>query len=263
LPRVFAAQVENPEAERFVIPMQVLGITHFFNLIFGSAFGGLMQLVGLHPAHPGAPINDTFALEMLVAFGLIAFFVVVRLTLSAENPGPAQQVAEMIYEFTGNQAESVIGHGYERFQAFTTCLLLFILLNNLLGLVPGVTTPTSEPVVPLGLAVLTFLYYNFYGLRTHGFAGYMKQFAGPIWWVSPLLFPVEIISHLARMMSLTIRLYANMLASDLLTLICFSMIPLVAPVAFLGLHTLVAIIQAYVFMLLSMIYLGMAVSHEH
>jgi F-type H+-transporting ATPase subunit a len=78
-----------------------------------------------------------------------------------------------------------------------------------------------------------------------------------------LLFPVEIISHLARMMSLTIRLYANMLASDLLTLICFSMIPVIAPTAFLGLHALVAVIQAYVFMLLSMIYLGMAVSHEH
>ena len=179
-----------------------------------------------------------------------------RLTLSVENPNPAQQIAEMIHEFTGNQAESVIGHGYERFQAFVTCIVLFIVLNNLLGLIPGVTTPTSQPAVPLGLAVLTFLYYNFYGLRAHGPVGYMKQFAGPIWWMSPLLFPVEIISHLARMMSLTIRLYANMLASDLLTLICFSMIPLVAPVAFLGLHAFVALIQAYVFMLLSMIYLG-------
>ncbi len=243
--------------------MQELGITHLFNLIFGPVFGWLMQLVGFHPAQPHAPIDDTFALEMLVAFGLIAFFLVVRLTLSVENPNPAQQIAEMIHEFTGNQAESVIGHGYERFQAFVTCIGLFIVLNNLLGLIPGVTTPTSYPAVPLGLAVLTFLYYNFYGLRTHGFVGYMKQFAGPIWWISPLLFPVECISHLARMMSLTIRLYANMLASDLLTLICFSMIPLVAPTAFLGLHAFVALIQAYVFMLLSMFYLGLAVSHEH
>ncbi len=245
--------------------MQILGITHFFNLIFGAFFGWMMQLVGIHPTHPGAPINDTFALEMLVACGLIAFFIVVRLTLSAENPGPAQQVAEMIHEFVGGQAEAVIGHGYERFQAFVTCVLLFILLNNLIGLLigfRGIETPTGDPVVPLGIAVLTFLYYNFHGIRVHKL-GYVKQFTGPIWWVSPLLFPVEIISHLARMMSLTIRLYANMLASDLLTLICFSMIPVIAPVAFLGLHALVAVIQAYVFMLLSMIYLGMAVSHEH
>jgi F-type H+-transporting ATPase subunit a len=246
--------------------MQELGITHFFNLIFGPAFGWLMQLVGMHPAHPDAPINDVFALELLVTLGLIAFFILVRVTLSVETPGPAQQIAEMIHEFTGSQAESVIGHGYERFQAFVTCILLFVLLNNLIGLLAGfrgIETPTSDPAVPLGIAVLTFLYYNFHGVRVHGPIGYLKQFAGPIWWISPLLFPVEIISHLARMMSLTIRLYANMLASDLLTLICFSMIPLLAPVAFLGLHVLVAVIQAYVFMLLSMIYLGMAVSHEH
>jgi F-type H+-transporting ATPase subunit a len=247
--------------------MQQLGITHFFNLVFGAFFGRLMQLAGFHPVHPGAPINDTFALELLVACGLILFFVIVRVTLSVERPNPAQQIAEMIHEFTGSQAESIIGHGYERFQAFVTCILLFVLLNNLfgllLGVIPGVETPTANPAVPLGLAVLSFLYYNFQGVRVQGPIGYLKQFAGPVWWMSWLLFPVEIVSHLARMMSLTIRLYANMLASDLLTLICFSMIPFLAPTAFLGLHALVSVIQAYVFMLLSMIYVGMAVSHDH
>jgi F-type H+-transporting ATPase subunit a len=245
--------------------MQALGITHFFNLVFGAFFGWLMQLVGLHPVHPNAPIDDSFALEMLVAFLLIAFFVLVRLTLSVENPNPVQQIAEMIHEFTGSQSESVIGHGYERFQAFVTCVLLFILLNNLIGLLigfHGVETPTSQPAVPLGIAVLTFLYYNFHGVRVHGPVKYLKHFAGPFWWLAWLLFPIEVVSHLARMMSLTIRLYANMLASDLLTLICFSMIPIVAPVGFLGLHAFVAMIQAYVFMLLSMIYLAMAVAEE-
>ncbi len=221
-----------------------------------------MQAVGV-AATPATAINDTFALEMTVAFGLILFFIVVRLTLSVERPNPAQQIAEMIHEFTGGQAEQVIGHGYERFQAFVTCVLLFILLNNFLGIIPGIITPTSQPVVPLGIATLTFLYYNFHGIRTQGPIGYLKHFAGPVWWLAWLLFPVEIVSHLARVMSLTIRLYANMLASDLLTLICFSMIPLIAPVVFLGLHFAVALIQAYVFMLLSMIYLSMAVSQEH
>ncbi len=221
-----------------------------------------MQAVGV-AATPATAINDTFALEMTVAFGLILFFLVVRLTLSVERPNPAQQIAEMIHEFTGGQAEQVIGHGYERFQAFVTCVLLFILLNNFLGIIPGVITPTSQPVVPLGIATLTFLYYNFHGIRMQGPIGYLKHFAGPVWWLAWLLFPVEIVSHLARVMSLTIRLYANMLASDLLTLICFSMIPLVAPVIFLGLHFAVALIQAYVFMLLAMIYLSMAVSQEH
>jgi F-type H+-transporting ATPase subunit a len=242
---------------------ETLAFTRLLNHLFGPIVASVLQLVGVHPANPAAPIDDTFALEFLVACALIAFFLIVRLTLSVENPNPAQQIAEMIHEFTGEQAESVIGHGYARFQAFVTCIGLFILLNNFLGIIPGITTPTSQPVVPLGLAVLTFLYYNFYGVKEHGPIGYLKQFAGPVWWMAPLLFPVEIISHLARMMSLTIRLYANMLASDLLTLICFSLIPVLAPTIFLGLHFFVAIIQAYVFMLLSMIYLAMAVSHEH
>ena len=239
-----------------------LAITKFLNLLFGGAAAGAMHLVGV-PADPATAINDTFALEILVAAGLITFFAIVRLSLSVEKPNPAQQLAEMIHEFTGNQGEQVIGHGYERFQAFVTCILLFILFNNFVGLIPHLETPTSKPVVPLGIALLTFLYYNFHGLREHGPIGYLKQFIGPVWWLTPLMFPVEIVSHLARVMSLTIRLYANMLASDLLTLICFSMLPLIAPVIFLGLHFAVAMVQAYVFMLLTMIYLSLAVSHEH
>lgn len=238
-------------------------IANWLNHVFGGVALALMHLVHYQPADPSAPIDGTFALELLVAAALILFFLFVRLTLSVEKPNAAQQIAEMIHEFTGTQAEAVIGHGYERFQAFVTCILLFILINNLLGLVPGIVTPTSKPIVPFGIAVLTFLYYNFHGFRVQGPVGYLKHFAGPVWWMAWLLFPVEIISHLARMMSLTIRLYANMLASDLLTLISFSMLPLLAPVAFLGLHAMVAVIQAYVFMLLTIIYLGMAVSHEH
>ena len=187
----------------------------------------------------------------------------VRLSLSVEKPNPAQQIAEMIHGFIGGQAEQVIGHGYQRFQAFVTCIFLFVLFNNLIGLIPGVVTPTSSALVPLGLAVPTFLYYNFHGLRANGFIGYLKQFLGPIWWLAPLIFPIEIVSHLARIMSLTVRLYANMLASDLLTLVAFSMIPLVVPVIPLGLHVFISVIQAFVFMLLTMIYLSLAVAHEH
>jgi F-type H+-transporting ATPase subunit a len=237
--------------------------TRLLNTLFAGPVDALVNAVGHPAAHPAHPITDTYALEVLVAFCLIAFFAIVRLTLSVEKPNFAQQIAELIHEFTGNQADQIIGHGYERFQAFVTCVFLFIIFNNLLGLIPGIVTPTSAPVVPLGIAVCTFLYYQFQGLRENGFVGYMKQFAGPIWWISPLLFPIEIISHLARVMSLTIRLYANMFASDLVTLVFFSLIPVAVPAIFLGLHAFVSLIQAYVFMLLSMIYLSVAVSHEH
>ena len=243
--------------------MEPLAITRLLNTLFGPAITAAMNLVHVHPANPAAPIDNTFALEFLVFAILIAFFLLVRLTLSVEKPNPAQQLAEMMHEFTGSHSEQIIGHGYERFQAFVTCVFLFVVFNNLLGLIPGIETPTGVPVVPLGIALCTFVYYNFYGFKEQGVVGYVKHFAGPVWWIAPLLFPIEIISHCARVMSLTIRLYANMFASDLLTLVFFSLIPVAIPAVFLGLHAAVSLIQAYVFMLLAMIYLTGAVSHEH
>ncbi|MGO8759951.1 MAG: F0F1 ATP synthase subunit A [Terracidiphilus sp.] len=240
-------------------------MTHFLDLVLGGLLVKLYQAIGIGSAEAtqaAAKVNSTLVWEMLVAGILIAFFLIVRLTLSVESPNPAQQVAEMIHEFSGGLGDQIIGHGYERFQAFATCIFLFVLLNNLLGLVPGISTPTGQPYVPLAIAVLTFLYYNFHGVRVHGFK-YIKQFLGPLPALSPLMFPIEIVSHLARVMSLTIRLYANMFASDMLTLVWFSLIPVAVPSVFLGLHAAVSVIQAFVFMLLSMIYLSMAVSHEH
>lgn len=247
-------------------------MTHFLDLVVGGVLLKLYHAIGIGSADAAGKvtqINNAFALELLVAAVLVAFFLVVRFTLSVERPNPAQQVAEMIHEGVGDLADQVIGHGYERFQSFVTCVGLFILLNNMFGLVigfsPKVNTPTGVPEVPLGIAVLTFLYYNFHGIRANG-PRYIKQFLGPLPWVIPLtllMFVIEVISHLARMLSLTVRLYANMFASDMLTLVWFSLVPIAVPSIFLGLHAAVAVIQAFVFMLLSMIYLSMAVAHEH
>jgi F-type H+-transporting ATPase subunit a len=224
------------------------------------------QSIGLDPAkaaEKAASVNQSFALELLIAGGLIAFFLLVRATLSVERANPAQQIAEMIHEFVGGQAEQVIGHGYQRFQAYVTCIFLFVLLNNLSGLIPGITAPTTSIMMTLGLAVPTFLFYNYHGIREQGLVGYIKHFAGPIWFMAPLIFPIEIVSHLARVMSLSVRLYANMFAGDLVTLVFFSLIPVGIPIIFLGLHIFVSLIQAFVFMLLTMIYLSLAVAHEH
>jgi F-type H+-transporting ATPase subunit a len=240
-----------------------LAITQFLNYLFAGPVSALLNAVGVHPANPAAPIDNTFALELLVVLGFIAFFAVVRLSLSVEKPGTPQQFAEMIHEFIGGQAEMVIGHGYRRFQAFVTCIFLFVLTCNLLGLIPGINAPTKSVVVPFGLAVATWVYYNFHGVREQGIIGYLKHFAGPVWWIAWLLFPIEVISHVARMMSLTIRLWANMFAGDLVTLVFFSLIPVGVPVLFLLLHLGVSLVQAFVFMLLGMIYLGQAVAHDH
>jgi F-type H+-transporting ATPase subunit a len=168
----------------------------------------------------------------------------------------------MTNEFVTDQGEQIIGHEHARFTSYLTALALFILVCNLVGLIPGLESPTANIVVPLGLALTTFAYYHYQGVRANGFS-YVKQFLGPLWWLYPLMLPIEIISHLARVLSLTVRLYANMFAGDLLTLVFFSLVPIGIPLVFLGLHLGVAIVQAYVFFLLAAIYLSMAVAHEH
>jgi F-type H+-transporting ATPase subunit a len=216
----------------------------------------------VHVKYPQAPIDNIFAMEIAVALVLLLFFAAVRMTLSVEKPTAVQHVAEMLHGLVSDQAESIIGHGYERFVPYVTVVFIFILLCNVIGLIPGFITPTGKPWVPLGLAALTFLYYQYQGIRANGF-GYIKQFLGPIWWIAPLMLPIEIISHLARVLSLTVRLYANMFASDMVILVFFSLIPILGSVPFLALHLGVSIIQAVVFMLLTLIYLSQAVSHEH
>ena len=243
------------------MPEQLL-FTRFLNAHFARPVDALLAAFHVHPTYPDAPITNTFAMELLVFAILIAYFIAVRVSLSVEKPKPVQHLAEAINGFVSEQGESIIGHGYERFLSFVTVLGMFILLSNLLGLIPGLESPTANVVVPLGCALLTFVYYHYHGIRSNGF-GYIKQFLGPVWWLSWLLLPIEIISHCARVLSLTVRLYANMYAGDLVTLAFFSLVPVGIPLIFLGLHFGVAIVQAYVFMLLSMIYLSLAVAHDH
>ncbi|NYF80207.1 F0F1 ATP synthase subunit A [Granulicella arctica] len=237
-------------------------IAQSLNHVFAAPTTALLRSLHIEPVHPAAPITDTFAMELLVFGVLIAFFLLVRATLSVEKPAPAQHLAEMVHEFVNEQGESIIGHGYERFTSYLTTLFLFILVANLMGLVPGLKSPTADVVMPLGFALVTFIYYHFHGIRSNG-AGYIKQFLGPVWWLYPLMLPIEIISHFARVLSLTVRLYANMFAGDLVTLAFFSLVPVGIPLVFMGLHFGVAIVQAYVFFLLASIYLSLAVAHDH
>ena len=213
------------------MPTQLL-FTRFLNAHFAAPVTALLEAFHVHPKYPQAPITNAFAMELLVFLGLVAYFVVVRLSLSVEKPNGVQHLAEMTNEFVEEQGESIIGHGYERFVSYLTALFLFILMSNLLGLIPGFESPTANVVVPLGFAIVTFLYYHYHGIRANGGA-YIKQFLGPVWWLSWLLLPIELISHLARVLSLTVRLYANMFAGDLVTLAFFSLIPVGIPLIFL------------------------------
>jgi F-type H+-transporting ATPase subunit a len=236
--------------------------TRFLNAHFGALANSVLNAAHLPSHSPQAPITNAFSMELLIFVAMLLYFVAVRATLSVEKPGAVQHLAEMTHEFINEQSESIIGHGYERFTAYLTVLGLFILIANLMGLVPGLESPTANAVVPLGFALTTFVYYHYPGIRANGF-GYIKQFLGPVWWLYWLLFPIEVISHCARVLSLTVRLYANMFAGDLVVLAFFSLVPVGIPLIFLGLHFGVAIVQAYVFLLLAMIYLSLAVAHDH
>lgn len=239
-----------------------LWFTELLNRSFGGLTTGLLHRLGIQPAHPAAPINDVVAMELLVVLVLIVFFLVARTRLSAEKPGKVQHIIERAQEFVSEHAESIIGHDYHRHVPYIVALGFFILLCNLLGLIPGFASPTADATVPLGCAITTFIYYHFYGIRQHGFS-YIKQFLGPVGALAPVMLLIEIISHFARILSLTVRLFANMFAGDMVTLAFFSLIPILVPVAFLGLHLFVALVQTFIFVILTTVYIGLAVSEEH
>jgi F-type H+-transporting ATPase subunit a len=248
----------------FLILSAELPITALFNKLdrmLGGPVEALLNALGLHPHH-GQPFTNWVAIQIFTVLALIVVFAIVRSRLSVDNPGTLQHIAEGFYNFIENQSRELIGHHYHSFTPFLLSLGLFILSMNLIGLIPGFESPTANPSVPLGCAIASFVYYNFHGLRAHGPA-YVKQFIGPVWWLGPLVLVIEIISHLARMLSLTVRLFANIFAGDMLTLAFFSLVPLGVPIIFLGLHLGVSLIQTYIFVLLSTVYLAGAVSEEH
>jgi len=242
--------------------MEQLAFTQFLNRVFGGIVLSLLHALHIPPKHPAAPIPNSAAMEVLVVLLLTAFFIAVRSRLSVDNPGALQHVMEGIEGFVGGLGKEIIGHHYERYVSYLVTLGLFILSCNLMGLIPGQTSPTGVPVVPLGCALVTWFYYHVQGLRENGVA-YFKRFMGPVWWLAPLMFPIEIFSHLARVLSLTIRLFANMFAGEMVTLVFFSLIPLGVPIIFQGLHIGVAFIQTYIFVLLACVYLGEATAHDH
>jgi F-type H+-transporting ATPase subunit a len=252
--------------------MEQLTFTAFLNHLFGPLVTSLLQAIGIHPKYPATPITNPVAMEILVVLLLTAFFIAVRLRLSVEKPGALQHTMEGIYGFVNNLAQETIGHHSAKFVPYLMALGMFILTCNLIGLVPGLESPTAVPVVPLGCAILTWVYYHFHGVRANGPIGYLMHFIGPqdkdmpwiVRFLLPfLLFPIEVFSHTARMMSLTIRLFANMFAGEMVTLVFFSLLPLGVPIIFEGLHIGVSFIQTYIFVLLACVYLGEATAHEH
>lgn len=239
-----------------------LWITGLFNRALAAPTNAFLNGIRFPAQDPSNPWSDWMVCEILVVLFVVLFFGIARRSFSVDTPGKVQHVLELVYDFVHASAEEVVGHEGPRYLAFFGTIFLFILFMNLIGLIPGFDSPTMYPMVPLGLAVSTFLFYHAAGARTHGF-GYIKQFLGPMLWLAPLMLPIEIISHFARPLSLTVRLYANMFAGEQVYLTFISLTKIILPVIFIGLHLFVSLLQAYIFMLLAMVYVGGAVAHEH
>jgi len=148
-----------------------------------------------------------------------------------------------------------------RFLPLIGTLFLFILFCNLIALIPGFLPPTDTLKTNLGLALMIFVLTHVYGVAAHGLK-YFKHFMGPLWWLAPLMIPIEIISHIARPVSLSVRLLGNITADHKVGAVIFALIPYLIPVLLLGLGVLVAVVQAIVFSLLSTIYISTAIAHE-
>lgn len=239
-----------------------LWFTEILNRLFGPAVAGMMESFHIHMKHPEAPIPNSVAMEVLVCLFLVLLFLMVRSRLSVDKPGALQHLFELTHGFIEQQSHEIIGPHSEAHTPFLVTLALFILFCNLIGVIPGFESPTAVPIVPLGCAIVAFFYYQAQGFK-HAGIKYLAHFAGPMPALAPLMIPIELISHLARVLSLTIRLFANMFAGDMVTLVFFSLVPIGIPILFLGLHIGVSLLQTYIFVLLTTVYLAGAVAEEH
>jgi F-type H+-transporting ATPase subunit a len=233
------------------------------NKLFGGVVTACLVRLRIPPANPASPIPKYVAEEVLVILIILVGAIILRALLSVEKPGRFQLAMEFVIEFTRNMADEVIGKGGRRYVALIGTLGIFICLCNLMGLIPTLDSPTAHVEVPLGCALLVFLHYNFVGIRHRGIFGYLRHLAGPMAAIAVLMFPVEVFSNILRMLSLTVRLYANMLAGGMVESIFTGLIPFALPGIFMALHIFESLLQAYIFMILPALYIALAVQEEH
>src|ERR1700691_1386419 len=197
-------------------------ITQIVNHYLGGLALVLLSALHIQPDHPNMPIPEHVAMGFFVLVVGTLLALLVRSRLSVERPGAAQQIAELL--LTNKEGFGIndilsenAGHHWREYVPLVGTISLFILLANLFGVFPGFSSPTATVTVPLACAIITFVYFNWQGIRHHGPLGYVKTFTGGLSWpLIPLIFPVEIISTCARLLSLTVRLWANIFASDLI-----------------------------------------------
>lgn len=264
-------------------------VTVIVNRLLGKPALALLAALHIQPSSQEYPIPNHVSMEILVLVLSVIFFLWLRSRISAGRPGATQQCMEMLLTNSmdvgvNDLLKESVGHGWEKYAAMLGSIGIWVLFCNLISLFPTLESPTGISVsVPLGCAIVVFVYYNWTGMVRHNPLGHAKHFLGPIPVMAPLMLPIEIVSHLARLLSLTVRLWVNMLVSEMLygmflglilalylylakinvALQAFFVLPLFLPIIFMLLHIFVAVLQAFVFTILPVIYVSGAVAEEH
>jgi F-type H+-transporting ATPase subunit a len=244
---------------------QPLWIVQLVNAVLGPLVRRVGEALGHHFTAPEV-IPRHMVMVLLIVVLITALCLIVRSRLSVEEPGTLQIVLEEGVGAVRGLLDEWIGPKGHQFLPLVATLGLFILLGNYMGLVPGLMSPTSSINVTLGCAITTWVYYHYQGIRAQGIVGYVKHFWAPVgapWWIGFVYFPIEIISHAARVMSLSLRLFGNIFGEELVILVLFSLIPFLVPLPMMFLGLITGLLQAFIFMLLTIIYLQGAVAVEH
>jgi F-type H+-transporting ATPase subunit a len=230
--------------------------------IFGQPSAAWQHAMGLEEL-PGVWLPDHVINAILVVF-LVAVLLSSRRKYSVERPSGLQQTLELLLSALRTMGEDVIGHGKGReFVPIIAGLAFFIFLSNIFGLIFFLQPPTANPSTTFALSITAFLFYNLVGIFKLGPIKYAKHFVGPVWWLFPLMIPLEIISHLARVLSLALRLFGNIFGEHTATGIFIGLVPFVVPWPMFGLGMLGAVIQTFIFIILTAVYISGAVAEEH
>lgn len=221
---------------------------------------GLLSLLGIDTGEEVIPGHLIMA--FLAALIIVVFF---KLTVRRLNRFPTrmQYFLEILYQAFISIIDDVIGKEGRRFLPALATLGLFIAISNIIGLLPEMGSPTANLNVAAGCSLFIFVYYHMQGIKKHGWWGYIKTLMGPEWWLAPLFFPIELISHFSRPLSLSMRLFGNIFGEDLVIIIIATLLPFIAPVPMMAFAIFTSLLQAYIFVMLSAIYLSGAISEEH
>lgn len=238
-----------------------LFVVELFNKIFGKPILAFLGLLGIHPKNTQSPVPDYIVMCLIVAV-LLTLLLGLSARKLSRIPSKRQTVLELIIGTFESLLVDIIGEKGRKYLPMIGTIGLFIFSANMLGLVPGFMSPTSKLNVTAGCAISVFVYYHWQGIKAQGVLKYLKHFTGPIPALAPLLLPIEIISHFSRPVSLSLRLFGNIFAEELLIVIIASIVPFVLPLPFMAVAIFTAVIQAFVFVLLASIYIAGAVAHE-